>query len=68
MKIAFRGDRKTGLDDVDAQGVERASQRHFAGDVQREARRLLAVAERRVEDDDAFGIVGHAFSCNGRGR
>ena len=34
--------------------------------VHREAGRLLAVAERGVEDDDACGIVAHAFSCSRR--
>ena len=44
---------KPGLDDVHAERVERARQRQLRRHVHREAGRLLAVAQRRVEDDDA---------------
>ena len=57
--IGRRRDREAGLDDVDAERVERPGQRQLGGHVHREAGRLLAVAERRVEDDDAGGYVAH---------
>ena len=52
LRIGRRRDREAGLDDVDAERVERAApsaacRRH----VHREAGRLLAVAQGRVEDD-----------------
>ena len=58
--IGRRRDREAGLDDVHAERVEGAGQRELGGHVQREAGRLLAVAERRVEDDYAGGTVAHA--------
>ncbi len=57
LEIAGRGDRKAGLDDVDAQIDQRLGDLHLLGQVHARAGRLLAVAERGVEDfDDApFG-------------
>ena len=52
---------KPGLDDVHAERVERARHRQLGRHVQREAGRLLAVAQRGVEDDDARGIVAHGL-------
>ena len=55
-RVAFgvgrRGDREAGLDDVHAERVERPRQRQLRRHVHREAGRLLAVAQGRVEDDD----------------
>src|SRR5271154_4515832 len=50
-----RGDREAGLDDVDAQGLEGAGDLELLGQVHRCARRLLAVTQGGVEDDDAVG-------------
>ena len=52
-KIAFRGDRKTGLDDVDAHLVEELGDFELLLVGHRRARALLAVAQGGVEDDDA---------------
>ena len=57
LGVGRRRDREAGLDDVHAERVERPGQRELGGHVHREAGRLLAVAEGRVEDDDAGGIV-----------
>ena len=53
FRVGRRRDREAGLDDVDAERVERPRQRQLRRHVHREAGRLLAVAQRRVEDDDA---------------
>ena len=52
-EVAFRGDRKAGLDDVDAHVIEQLGdfELFFVG--HGGAGALLAVAQRRVEDDDA---------------
>ncbi len=50
LEIAGRGDRKAGLDDVDAQVDQRLGHFHLLGQVHARPGRLLAVAERGVED------------------
>ena len=52
--VAARGGRKAGLDDVDAELRERARHAQFLGLRHAAARRLLAVAQRRVEDHHSF--------------
>ena len=56
---------KPGLDDVHAERVERAGHAcSLAGTSIEKPGRLLAVAQRGVEDDDARGIVAHGVSCS----
>ena len=50
FEIAGRGDGEAGFDDVDAQIDQRLGELHFFVDVHARAGRLLAVAERGVED------------------
>ena len=64
--VGRRGDRKARLDDVHAERVEGAGERHLRGDVHREAGRLLAVPEGGVEHDDARGGIAHVCSCSRR--
>ena len=65
FEVAVGGDRKAGFDDVDAHLVEELGDLDLLLERHRCAGRLLAVAERRVEDDDAilvllgFGLGGH---------
>ena len=59
LEIAGRGDREAGLDDIDAQIDQGLSDLHFLGEVHARAGRLLAVAERGVEDADG--------ACGGHG-
>ena len=56
LEVAGRGDREAGLDDVDAQARELVGDLELLGRVQRDARRLLAVAQRRVEDQYSVGV------------
>ena len=71
-EIAFRGDREAGLDDVDAHGVEQLGDLELLLVGHGGARALLAVAQRRVEDDDAvlvgLGRGGHGLSPSPRMR
>ena len=57
-EVAFRGDRKAGLDDVDAHGVEQLGDFDLLFMGHGGAGALLAVAQGGVEDDDAvlFGL------------
>ena len=64
VRIGRRGDGKARFDDVHAQRVEGARHGQLGRHVHREAGGLLAVAERRVEDDYARGIA-HGF-CSSR--
>ena len=61
LEVAGRGDREAGLDDVDAEARELVGDLELLGRVQRDAGRLLAVAQRRVEDQYAVRVVagGH---------
>ncbi len=55
--VALGGSGEAGLDDVDVQLLELAGDRDLLLDVHRGAGRLLAVAERRVEDLYVLGFV-----------
>ena len=56
LEVAGRGDREAGLDDVDAEARELLGDLELLAGVQRDAGRLLAVAQRRVEDEDAVSV------------
>ena len=61
-KSPWRGDREPGLDDVDAERREGPGHLDLLGHVHARARRLLAVAQGRVEDPDSVRVrirVGH---------
>ena len=58
LEVALGGDREAGLDHVDAHGLEHLGDPELLGDGHRAARRLLAVAQGGVEDDDALGLSG----------
>ena len=53
LEVAGRGDGKAGLDHVDAQFDQRLGDLHFLRQVHARPGRLLAVAERGVENDDS---------------
>ena len=57
VEVAFAGHREAGFDDIDTQPGELAGDFEFLAQVHRRAGALLAIAERRVEDDDA--VVFH---------
>jgi hypothetical protein len=54
LEVTRRGDREPGLDHVDAQACQLLCDLHLLAGVQRDAGRLLAVAQRGVEDVDAI--------------
>ena len=58
LPIAARGDRETGFDDVDPEFRERLGNSQLFRLRHAAAGRLLAVAQRGIEDEDAVG-VGH---------
>ena len=64
LEVAGRGDRKAGLDHVDAQPRELIGDLDLLLGIQRDARRLLAVAQRGVEDVDLIGHVAFSFYVN----
>ena len=67
LEVAGRGDREAGLDDVDVQAGELVGDLELLGGVQRDAGRLLAVAQGRVEDPDVAGVrlhAAHDVSCS----
>ena len=57
FEVARRGDRKAGLDHVDAQIHQRLRDLQLFFEVHAAAGRLLAVAERGVENDDRAWFV-----------
>src|SRR5438128_10525542 len=59
LELAVGGDREPGLDDVDVQAGQLLRDLDFFGPSERDAGRLLAVAERRVEDADVIGYAGY---------
>ncbi len=65
-EIALRGDRKAGLDDVDAHVVEQFGDRELLLMGHGGARALLAVAQGGVEDDDAV-LLGLRWRGHGNG-
>src|SRR5204863_1617382 len=62
LEISGRRDREPGLDHVHAQLLELARDAKLGVRVAVEAGRLLAVAQRGVEDEDAVGILVSHFS------
>src|SRR5207302_3509094 len=58
LEIPWRGDRKARLDHVDPQPGELLGYLQLLLSVQRDTRRLLAVAQRRVEDQYSVGVLG----------
>ncbi len=65
-EVAFRGDRETGLDDVDAHLVEQLGDLELLLMGHGGAGALLAVAQGGVEDDDAV-LVGLCWRGHGSG-
>ena len=63
-EVAFRGDRKAGLDDVHAHVVEQLGDLELLFMGHGRAGTLLAVAQGRVEDDDAV-LVGLGLGSHG---
>ena len=62
--VGRRGDRKAGLDDVHAERIELTGELQLLGRPEREPGRLLAVAQRRVEDSDVvLPHVRNSPSC-----
>ena len=61
LGVGFGGNRKARFDDIHAQSVQLPGQLELLGHAQREARRLLAVAQRGVEDDDT--VSSHEASA-----
>ncbi len=57
LEVAGRGDREAGLDHVDPQARQLLGDLDLLAGVQRDAGRLLAVAQCRVEDVDAVCVV-----------
>ena len=58
LEIADRGDRETRLDDIDPQTREHPRHFELLDQIHARARRLLAVAQGRVEDPDPVGVEG----------
>src|SRR5205823_14275355 len=58
LEITRRGDREARFDDIDAEVLERLGDLQLFPQVHAGAWRLLAVAKRRVENDQAI-VVGH---------
>src|SRR5918997_1942563 len=52
LEVAGAGDGEARLDDVDAEARKLMRDLQLLGGVERDARRLLAVSQRGVEDDD----------------
>ena len=65
--VRRRSDGEARLDDVDAQRIERLGQCDFRRHVHRESRRLLAVAQGRVENDYTGRSISHAPVVAGPG-
>ncbi len=57
LEVTVGRDREPGLDDVDAQARELVRDLELLGDVERDAGRLLAVPQRRVEDLDNIHLA-----------
>src|SRR4051794_27016700 len=63
-EVAFRGDRKSGFDDVDSEVLELVSHPDLLRQVHRAAGRLLTIAQSGVEDAD--GGLWHGVSSCGQ--
>ena len=57
LEVAVGRDREAGLDDVDPEAGELLGDLELLGDVERDAGRLLAVSQGRVEDLDRVHLV-----------
>ena len=57
VEVAVGGDREPGLDHVDPEAGELFGDLQLFGDVERDAGRLLAVSQCRVEDLDRFHVA-----------
>src|SRR5207248_5188292 len=57
LEVARRGDWESGLDHIDPQARELLGDLELLRCVQRDSRRLLAVAQRGVEDQYSVGVV-----------
>ena len=57
LEVAVTRDREAGLDDVDPEAGELLGDLELLADVERDARRLLAVSQRRVEDQHTGPIM-----------
>jgi hypothetical protein len=57
FEVAIGCDRETGLDDVDTQARELVGDLELLGDVERNAGRLLAVSQGRVEDSYRVHLI-----------
>ena len=66
LEVADRGDREPRLDDIDAQPGERPGHLELLGQIHARARRLLAVAQGRVEDPDPVGVEGRNSRARAR--
>ena len=60
-EIPLRGNGKSGLDDIHTQFFQLSCDAEFFLQVHAAPRRLLAVSERRVEDQDSFALLFHGF-------
>ena len=58
LEVALAGDGEAGLDDIDAETGQLLGDLDLLALVEGDAGRLLTVAQRGVEDDDAVGIGG----------
>ena len=65
LEVAGRGDREAGLDHVDPESRQLLGDLELLLGVQGDARRLLAIAQRRVEDQYSVRVLGngHVRSC-----
>ena len=61
LEVAGRGDREPRLDHVDAKARELLGDLDLLVDVERDPGRLLAVAQRGVEDVDPLGLVYRGY-------
>ncbi len=62
LEVALAGDREPGLDHVDPEARELLGDLELLADVERDARRLLAVAQGGVED---LHVVAHGCALSG---
>ena len=63
LEVAVAGDREAGLDDVDTQTRELFGDLELLDDVERDAGRLLAVPQRRVEDEYLIHLALQRWRC-----
>ena len=66
VEVAVGGDREAGLDHVDPEAGELLGDLQLLGDVERDAGRLLAVSQCRVEDLDRVHVASPR-GCRGFG-